>query len=103
LNKHFSRREFIGGVSSKSRNTLVLTVVNPLPDADTTVVCTVRGVRAASGAAQILHHLDLNAANTFDNPDRVIPLVLPVSVEPQRIRLELPRLSVATVTLQITS
>jgi len=89
--------------ASKSGNTLILTVVNPRPDADTTVACTVRGVRAVSGAAQILHHLDLNAANTFDSPDRIIPQALPASVEPQRVRLDLPRLSVATVTLQIAS
>ncbi len=85
---------------SKSGNTLILTIVNPRLD-DTAVACTMRGVRAVSGAAQILHDPDLNAANTFDGPDRIIPQALPVSVQPQRIRLELPRLSVATVTLQI--
>jgi alpha-N-arabinofuranosidase len=89
--------------ASKSGNTLILTVVNPRLDADTAVACTLRGVRAVSGAAQILHHPDLNAANTFDSPDRIIPQALPVSVEPQRIRIELPRLSVATVTLQVAN
>jgi alpha-N-arabinofuranosidase len=89
--------------ASKSGNTLVITLVNSRLDADATVNCALKGVRATGGSAQILHDADLNAANTFDNPDRIVPKSVQVNVEAQRIRVNLPRLSIATVTLQTGS
>lgn len=90
----------ISASASKSGNRLVITLVNSHTDAGTTAICSVRGWRAASGSAQILHDPDLNAANTLENPDRIVPKALPVGVEAQRIRVDLPRLSVATITLE---
>lgn len=89
--------------ASKSGNTLVITLVNSRLDADVTVNCALRGAHATAGSAQILHDADLNAANTFDNPDRIVAKSAQVNVEAQRIRVDLPRLSVATVTLQTGS
>ena len=40
-----------------------------------------------------------NASNSFDAPDHLVPKPRPVSVEGSTIRLDLPRMSVATVTL----
>ena len=76
-------------------------MVNPRYDSDMTVDCALCGVNAVEGAAQILHHPGLNAFNGFDSPDRVIPQKHPVTVEGSRIRMELPRLPVATVTLKL--
>jgi len=90
----------ISASASKSENTLVLTLVNSRTDADAMVSCPLWGIRAAAGSAQILHDPDLNAANTFENPDRIVPQAWPVRVEAQQIRVDLPRLSVATVTLR---
>jgi alpha-N-arabinofuranosidase len=90
----------ISASASKSENTLVLTLVNSRTDADAMVSCPLRGIRAAAGSTQILHDPDLNAANTFENPDRIVPQAWPVRVEAQQIRVGLPRLSVATVTLR---
>lgn len=93
----------ISASASKSGNVLVITLVNSRSDADTTVICALRGLRAASGSAQILHHADLNAANTFENPHGIVPQSLPATVEAQQIRVELPRLSVATISLRTAS
>ena len=87
--------------ASKRENNLMISLVNPRSDLDIPVVCNLRGARAVSGSAQILHDQDLNAANTFDNVDRVIPKNLGVTVEGDRVRLDLPRLSVAMLTLRL--
>jgi len=52
------------------------------------------------GKAEILHDADWNACNTFDNPNRVALRTHPVVVEGSKLRMDLPRLSVATVTVQ---
>jgi alpha-L-arabinofuranosidase len=48
---------------------------------------------------QILHDADWNACNTFENPERLVPKAHPVSVAGNKVRLDLPRLSVVNVTL----
>ncbi len=83
--------------ASRQEKELVLTFVNPKHDAAVTVNCTLAGSTAAGGSARILHHQDLNACNTFDQPDRIVPRPHPVSATGSAIRLELPPLSVATV------
>jgi alpha-N-arabinofuranosidase len=65
------------------------------------VECALRGARAKQGRAQILHDSDLNACNSFDHPDRVTIRPHEVAVEPDRMRIMLPAMSVATVTLDV--
>jgi alpha-N-arabinofuranosidase len=86
--------------ASKKDQDLVISFVNPYNDRDLHVDCALRGATAMQGAAQILHHADLNAFNSFDDPGHVVPGSLPVAVEGARVQLDLPRLSVATVTLR---
>jgi alpha-L-arabinofuranosidase len=86
--------------ASKADGQIVISVVNPRTDTDWQIDCTLRGATAKSATAQILHDTDLNAANTFDQPDRLMPKSHPVRVEGGRVLLDLPRLSVATVTVQ---
>jgi alpha-L-arabinofuranosidase len=64
------------------------------------VDCALRGVNARQGRAQILHDSDLNAYNSFDNPDRVTIKPHPVTVEAGRIAIALPAMSIATVTVE---
>jgi alpha-N-arabinofuranosidase len=64
------------------------------------VECTLAGSSARAGTAQILHDADLNACNSFEQPDRVVPRSHPVQVSGSKITVDLPRLSVATITLQ---
>lgn len=88
--------------ASKLQNEVVVSLVNPHSETDLDVTCTLRGVSPRSARASILHDPDLNAHNSFEAPDRVVPRSHVVSVEGARLRLELPRLSVATVSVQCT-
>ncbi|HYW46981.1 MAG TPA: alpha-L-arabinofuranosidase C-terminal domain-containing protein [Bryobacteraceae bacterium] len=87
--------------ASRQGSEMVLTFVNPRHDVDMQVDCALRGVSAKSGRAQILHDSDMNACNSFDNPDRIGIKPHEVAVEGQRVRIALPAMSVATVTLQV--
>ncbi|MGH9431111.1 MAG: alpha-N-arabinofuranosidase [Terriglobia bacterium] len=86
--------------ASKSDQELVVSFVNPRRDFDMQVDCTLRGTSAQAGAAQILQDADWNACNSFDNPSRLVPKSHPVTVEGSNVKIDLPRLSVVTVTLQ---
>ena len=86
--------------SASTKNGLVLlSLVNPLPDQDLEIQCSLRGAMAKNASALLLHDADWNACNSFDAPDRVAPKPHPAKVEGSTLRLELPRMSVATVTL----
>lgn len=87
--------------ASRLANEIVLSLVNPKHDEDVSMECTLQGVTAKSGKAQILHDTDWNACNSFENPNRLVPKDHPVSVDGNRIRLDLPRLSVATAILNV--
>jgi alpha-N-arabinofuranosidase len=87
--------------ASKSEKQVVVSLVNPRNDADLHVECTLAGSSARAGTAQILHDADLNAYNSFEQPNRVVPQSHPVQVSGSKIMVDLPRLSVATITLQL--
>jgi alpha-N-arabinofuranosidase len=87
--------------ASKSGSDLVVSFVNPKADADMRVECSLDNKTAKSAAGRILHHKDLNAANTFESPDTIVPVAHPVEAAGSSIRLDLPALSVATVTVQL--
>jgi len=86
--------------ASKAENELVITFVNPRHDADVEIDCLIQGSTAREAKAQILHDADWNACNTFENPNRVLVQTHPVAVEGSRLKMDLPQLSVATVTLK---
>jgi len=87
--------------ASRQGSQMVISFVNPRHDVDMEVDCAIRGAAARNGTAQILHDADINAFNGFDNPDRVTIRKHDVAVEADRIRITLPAMSVATVTLQV--
>ena len=80
---------------------MIVTLVNPKHDTDVRVDCVLPGVSAKSVSAQLLHHPNLNAANTFDQPDTVVPKAFDVRLDSGSIRVELPRLSIMTAHIQI--
>jgi alpha-N-arabinofuranosidase len=86
--------------ASRQGGEVVVTLVNPRHDSDMQVDCEIRGATPRQGRAEILHDPDINAYNSFDNPNRVVIRAHPAAVENGRIRLALPAMSVATVTLQ---
>ena len=89
--------------ASRGKNEMVLSFVNPRSDLDLNVHCSLNGVNAKSGKAQILHHSDPNACNSFEKPDTVVLHNHPVKVDGAVIEMDMPRLSVATVTLNLNS
>jgi alpha-L-arabinofuranosidase len=80
---------------------LIVSFVNPKNSADMRIECSIAGKSAASAAAQILHHADLNAANTFEKPDTLMLRPYPVQTSGSMVSMNLPPLSVATVTIQM--
>jgi alpha-N-arabinofuranosidase len=82
--------------ASREGNELVLTLVNPKHDATLQVNCSLAGASAAGATARILHHEDMNACNTFSDPDRIVPRSLAVSASGSSVTMDLPPLSVAT-------
>jgi alpha-N-arabinofuranosidase len=87
--------------ASKSNGQLVISLVNPRPDADLEIDCSLRDATAKTVSAQLLHDSDLNAYNSFDQPDRLAPRSHPARIDGGHLRMDLPALSVATVTVQI--
>ena len=87
--------------ASREGGTMVVSLVNPRADADWTVSVALRGVTAREGSAQMLHDSDLNAANSFENPERLAIKPHDVAVEGDHFRIALPAMSVATVTLRL--
>ena len=79
----------------------MITFVNPRHDTDMDIDCALRGVAAKSGKAQILHDSDINAHNTFDQPDKITVKAHQVGVEGGRVKLTLPAMSIARVTLSV--
>jgi len=87
--------------ASRKDSELVLTFINPKHDVHLKVSCSLIGATASSGKAQLLHHPDYNACNTFENPNLVVPRDHAVSVEGSRLALELPPISMAAVTVRL--
>lgn len=83
----------------KNGNTVLISLVNPRRDAELHIDCELHDAVAGRAEAMILHDDDLNACNSFENPDRIVPKPHPVRVEQGRVKLELPPLSVAIITV----
>lgn len=89
--------------ASRKGKEVALTFVNPKHDSGMNVVCSLSGGTPGSVKAQILHDADFNACNTFENPDRIVPRDHRVTISSSALSLELPPLSIAAVTLQLSS
>lgn len=91
--------------ASRSGSDLVITFVNPRHDRDLRVDCALAGTAGAAlrgAAAQVLHHSDWNAANTFDNPEAISVKSHPVQADGVKLKLDLPGLSVVTATVSLS-
>jgi alpha-N-arabinofuranosidase len=86
--------------ASRQGGEVVVSLVNPRHDLDMDVDCALRGIAALSAKAQILHDPDLNACNGFDGPERITIKPHEAAIDGGRLRITLPALSVATVSLQ---
>jgi alpha-N-arabinofuranosidase len=87
--------------ASRQEKELALTCVNPKHDAGMKVACSLSGAKATSGSARVLYNLDLNACNTFEDPDRVVPRECSVNIDGAVVGLDLPPMSIVTAVLQL--
>jgi len=78
-------------------NSLALTLVNPKHQEGIELQCSIAGKTVASAKARSLHHSDINACNTFESPDAIVPESVPVTAHGSEIAIELPPLSVTTI------
>jgi len=87
--------------ASKSGTELVISFVNPKSDATLRIDCALDGRRAESATALVLTHTDFNAANTFANPNAIVPQSHPIQVAGSSLKLDLPSMSIVTATVQM--
>jgi alpha-L-arabinofuranosidase len=87
--------------ASRQGQELVLTCANPKHDTAIAVDCSLAGATAAGATARLLHHEDMNACNTFQDPNRIVPRDHAVSARGGSVKMELPPLSVATVIVRL--
>jgi len=83
--------------ASRGEKELILTLVNPKPETGLRIRCVAARGEIQSPAAEILHHPDFNMANTFEEPEQIIPKHHDVQPDGSGLRLELPPLSVVSV------
>jgi alpha-N-arabinofuranosidase len=88
--------------ASRSARDLVVTAVNPDPDHEVEFMCTIDGPRATGASGQMLHHKDWNSYNSFDAPDTIVPLPVPVHRSEHNFTVELPPFSLATLIIQLS-
>jgi alpha-N-arabinofuranosidase len=88
--------------ASRRDRELALTLINPKHDAPVSVNCALAGGSAASATAQILHHPDFNAANTFATPDAIVPKDHRVVANGSKLQIELPPLSIVTARVMLS-
>jgi len=77
--------------ASRKEKDLTITLVNPKPDSAVSVNCSLAGGTATGATGRILQDNDLNAANTFTDPNHVVPKPLKVSASRGAVMVELPR------------
>jgi alpha-N-arabinofuranosidase len=87
--------------ASRQGGELVITLVNPRPDTPMNVQCSLGGKPASSATARALYHSDLNACNTFQAPDQVVPRDHTATVGGSGLQVALPPLSVVTVVARV--
>ncbi len=88
--------------ASRKERDLVITAINPKPDAGMNIACTIEGGRASAVTARLLYHADKNACNTFDRPNEIVPKEHAVRVEGGGLRFELPPLGIVSVIVKLS-
>jgi alpha-L-arabinofuranosidase len=74
-----------------------VTFVNPSHDTPMDLDCTIDGIKPGAVSARMLQHADFNAANTFDQPDLIVPKPFQAKVDGQRVLATLPPLAIVTM------
>ena len=93
----------IHGSASIRDKRLCVTLTNPSLDASvSTAIRLDGGGRVSEGRGRLLTHAEITATNTFDQPDNVTLLDLPVEVQGDAARVVIPKHAVVALDLRIT-
>jgi len=87
--------------ASHNEDQLAVTLINPKHDTALSVSCSVAGSGVSDASARSMYHADLNACNTFEAPDTVVIQDHQANASGSSIQVELPPLSVTTVTARM--
>ena len=88
--------------ASRGGKDVTLTLVNPNHETSVNLTCSLAGGTASGAGARVLQDKDINAANTFSEPNRIMPKPLSVSAQGGTLKAELPPLSVSTVLVKLS-
>lgn len=83
--------------ASKQGSEIILTCVNPNPREAVSLALELEALPVRSASAKMLRHPDLNACNTFENPESIVPREHPVDIDGFRIRADLPPISILSI------
>jgi alpha-N-arabinofuranosidase len=86
--------------ASRTDRKLVVSLVNPSVSTAVTAHCSLQGFIGVRASGQMMHSDDLNAYNSFDRPDLLHPAAFSPVLEGAKLTVELPPLSVSTVTVE---
>jgi alpha-N-arabinofuranosidase len=79
---------------------LVLALVNLHVEDAADVTANIAGYDADKASARVLTGTEIDAHNTFEQPDTVLPAPLRVRLEGERVRVTLPPRSVSVIALE---
>jgi alpha-N-arabinofuranosidase len=90
----------LSGSASVRESSLTVTLTNPsLRDTVITRIRVTGGAALRESRATVLTHEDMRATNTFDQPDRVVPVALRTQVSGDTTTITIPRQAVVAVSL----
>jgi alpha-N-arabinofuranosidase len=90
------------GSASVKGKTLTLTAANPDVSQAREAQIVLRGAKAASAKAWMVHESDIHAHNTLDDPDRVKSHTAEVTVRPDSLSFTFPPASVVKIEVQLS-
>ena len=96
-----SMRGLAGSASTKDKR-LIVTLTNPSLDSTVATHLKLASGNITEGRGSVLTHSDMTAHNTFDRPNEVRPVPLPVTVRGNRVELSIPERSIVSLELIMT-
>jgi alpha-N-arabinofuranosidase len=92
----------LSGSASVQDKQLFVTLLNPSLEAAVSArIGLAGGGRPAQARARVLTHKDMRARNTFQEPDQVRPAPLPVAMDGQVIKVDIPPKAVAALDIRL--
>ena len=99
-NSDSSQRAVSLSASRSTSQSLLVSLVNPSPTQAVTARCTLSGWTGTRATGSILHSENLNAFNSFEQPDQLHPVAFSPRMESGKLIAELPPLSMATIKIE---